>query len=185
MTIKWLHILGQWRVSTRAWTISKMVTLSQEFACFGTKTEKAEATERAGVPEGSRYSNITPSSLQKQRNGNWWWILTYPTKPRGFLSALPLLSAHQRDSVGPGGALADTAQGGVPALQRPLPWVPPQCPTQKPLHSSTHSLGSLSQTRHLVWEVSKRNKNQVNRRGKKNLKPTQGYFVAFCPNQPI
>lgn len=36
-----------------------MVTLLQEFSCFGTATDKSEALE------GNRYSNLVPSSLKK------------------------------------------------------------------------------------------------------------------------
>lgn len=93
MTIKWLHILGQWRVSTRAWTISKMVTSSQAFSCFGTATDKAEALEE------SRYSILVPSSWLKKAE-KWKLIVNLKISDKNWslLLALPPPRPHQRCS---------------------------------------------------------------------------------------
>lgn len=61
-----------------------MVTLLQEFSCFGTATDKSEALE------GNRYSNLVPSSLKKAEK--WKVIVKLKTfnKNRSFLSALEI-----------------------------------------------------------------------------------------------
>lgn len=134
--------------------------------------------------------------LRKQRNGNWQWILKYPTKIevcfQPFLLSPPSRGIHWRPGVAFAGTAQEWQQGGSCSS---LPHVPagssPEATTLGTLTAShtetssflnTHGLGSLSQTRHLLTKANTI-KKKVIKGEKKPLKPTQHYFVAFYPNK--